>query len=146
MQSKFSILSDPPASQPARRGAVRPAGLARLRETVERGRMDGRGAERRGAVKKDTMIAPYLSLAWGAAAAVNPFPSLPLSCSKRGPFVRFGQKKGYVSKPSPTPMIRHLGFMIQRMKMVHSLTISLSKNCFPSANPTALKDKMHSCK
>ena len=80
------------------------------------------GAEREGggAVKKDTMIAPYLSLAWGAAAAaVNPFPSLPLSCSKRGPFVRFGQKKGYVSKPSPTPMISHLGFMIQRMKMVH---------------------------
>ena len=46
MQSKFSILFDPPASQPALRGAVRPAGLARLRETVERGRMDGRGAER----------------------------------------------------------------------------------------------------
>ena len=90
MQSKFSILFDPPASQPALRGAVRPAGLARLRETVERGRMDGRGAERRERER-------------GRGSSKERHDDCPLSIS------RVGRGGGGQSLPLPSPLLLEAG-------------------------------------
>ena len=120
-----------PTHQPAR--AVRPAGLAGLRETVERAGSDGwmeeeRSGEReRGESSKERHDDCPLSISrvgrgggggGGGGGQSLPLPSFP-SLARSGVGRPLWAEKGYVSKPCRTPMISHLGFVIERMKMMH---------------------------